>query len=121
MQSFMGRCLYCGASVGVMAESQELADDAVSKKCQCGGARLAEKKEDVKNELEIYIGESCEEEGFRPVTKEVYGAILQIGELVAERKIRKVSLTVDGTTVSIIGGDKVKVKKGYKYEKSTEV
>lgn len=121
MQNYMGKCRFCGREVGVMAESQELANDAIERNCQCGGARLAEKKEEVRNEIEAYVGEECENEGFKPVSKEIRSLIMQIGELVAERKIRKASLAVDGTTITITGGEKVEVKRGYKYEKSTKI
>lgn len=44
MDTYQGKCRYCGQEQPVMAESQETADEYVSNRCDCGQASEAQKK-----------------------------------------------------------------------------
>ena len=56
------------------------------------------------NELTKLIGSECEAEGFRPVKTKTAATI-----------------AVDGTTITIAGGEKIKVKRTMKYEQGSQV
>lgn len=39
MQSFIGKCRFCGQENAVIAEDQEEANEIISADCYCGGAK----------------------------------------------------------------------------------
>lgn len=125
MGTFTGRCRYCGEEIIIIAESQEDADRQASRDCSCGGMRQEEavhrRKAAMTNELAKLIGSECEAEGFRPVKEGVAIAIAVLGEMVVDGEMQKATIAVDGTTITIAGGEKIKVKRTMKYEQGSQV
>lgn len=125
MESIMGRCRFCGNEFGVLAENQESADEAVSEDCGCGGwekeMEAGRKKFELREELIRLAGEGCEELRFRPVADEVLTELTHIGSMVVDGQIRRATLKIDGTTFTMSGGEKIKVKRGYNYEDGGEI
>lgn len=114
MGTFTGKCKYCGREVIIIAANQEGADRQASRDCSCGVMKREEaverRKEAMTNELTKLIGSECEAEGFRPVKTKTAATIAVLGEMV-----------VDGTTITIAGGEKIKVKRTMKYEQGSQV
>lgn len=125
MGTFTGRCQYCGNEINIIAEDQEDADRQASRDCSCGGMAHEEavhrRKIAMRNELVKLIGNGCEEEGFRPVKDKTATIIAMLGEMVVDGDIQKVNVAVDGTTITIAGGEKIKVKRTMKYEQGSQV
>ena len=125
MEGLMGKCRFCGNEFGVLAENQESADEAVSKDCGCGGWRremeARRKKFELREELIRLAGEGCEELMFKPVSGEVLTKLTEIGNMIVDGQIRQATLKIDGTTFTLSGGEKIKVKRGYSYEQNGEI
>lgn len=125
MDTFTGKCRYCGEEISIIAESQEDADRQASRDCSCGGMRQEEavhrRKAAMTNELTKLIGSECEAEGFRPVKTKTAATIAVLGDMVVDGEIQKATIAVDGTTITITGGEKIKVKRTMKYEQGSQV
>lgn len=125
MESLMGKCRFCGNEFGVLAEDQRAADEAASKECPCGGwereLEAERKKFELRRELTRLAGEGCEELMFKPVSGEVLTKLTEIGNMIVDRQIRQATLKIDGTTFTLSGGEKIKVKRGYSYEQNGEI
>ena len=125
MEGLMGKCRFCGNEYGVLAEDQRAADEAVSKDCGCGGwekeMEARRKKFELREELIRLAGEGCEELMFKPVSGEVLTKLNEIGNMIVDGQIRQATLKIDGTTFTLSGGEKIKVKRGYSYEQNGEI
>lgn len=125
MGSFTGKCKYCGREVIIIAASQEDADRQASRDCSCGGMKHEEaaerRKVAMKTELMKLIGHECEDEGFRPLKDGTAGVMCMLGNMVVEGAIQKATIAVDGTTISIKGGEKIKVSRSMRYEQGGQV
>lgn len=125
MGSFTGKCKYCGREVIIIAASQEDADRQASRDCSCGGMRQEEavhrRKAAMTNELTKLIGSECEAEGFRPMKTKTAATIAVLGEMVVDGEIQKATIAVDGTTITIKGGEKIKVSRSMKYEQGSQI
>mgnify|MGYP007081931680 FL=1 len=125
MEGLMGKCRFCGNEFGVLAEDQRAADEAASKDCGCGGwekeMEARRKKFELREELIRLAGEGCEELMFKPVSGEVLTKLTEIGNMIVDGQIRQATLKIDGTTFTLSGGEKIKVKRGYSYEQNGEI
>ena len=125
MEGLMGKCRFCGNEFGVLAEDQRSADEAASKDCGCGGwekeMEARRKKFELREELIRLAGEGCEELMFKPVSGEVLTKLTEIGNMIVDGQIRQATLKIDGTTFTLSGGEKIKVKRGYSYEQNGEI
>lgn len=125
MEGLMGKCRFCGNEFGVLAEDQRAADEAASKDCGCGGwekeMEARRKKFELCEELIRLAGEGCEELMFKPVSGEVLTKLTEIGNMIVDGQIRQATLKIDGTTFTLSGGEKIKVKRGYSYEQNGEI
>lgn len=125
MEGLMGKCRFCGNEYGVLAEDQRAADEAASKDCGCGGwekeMEARRKKFELREELIRLAGEGCEELMFKPVSGEVLTKLTEIGNMIVDGQIRQATLKIDGTTFTLSGGEKIKVKRGYSYEQNGEI
>lgn len=125
MGTFTGKCRYCGNEIIIIAEDQEDADRQASRDCSCGGAKQEEavrlRKRAMRNELMKLIGHECEEEGFRPLKDGTAGVMCMLGNMAVDGEIQKATIAVDGTTITIAGGEKIKVKRTMKYEQGSQI
>lgn len=125
MGSFTGKCKYCGREIIIIAASQEDADRQASRDCSCGGMKHEEaverRKVAMRDELMKLIGHECEEEGFRPLNKDTANVMCILGNMVVEGAIQKATIAVDGTTISIKGGEKIKVTRSMRYEQGSQI
>lgn len=125
MGTFIGKCRYCGKEINIIAENQEDADRQASRDCSCGGMKheemIKERKAHMKQTLLALIGDGCEEENFRPLKEDTAKMVLEVAEKVVEGEIQKATIVVDGTTITIRGGDKIKVARSMKYEQGSQV
>ena len=121
MENFMGVCQYCGQETGVIAESQIIANQLVTESCNCKMAGKVRKKEKLKEALQELAGENCEEMGFSQVESVVYDAIETIGCMAVDGLLQAASIKVDGTVITIKGGEKTKLTRKFTYEKTGEI
>ena len=121
MEVIMGKCKYCGAEIGVMAETQAEANEIASEKCNCGGNEIAKKKHYMSERLQLLAGENCEEMGFRPVENEAFEIIERAAYMVIEGRIQSAVFKINGTAISIKGGEKIKLSRKYTYEQKEEI
>ena len=84
-------------------------------------AAAGKKKFELREELIRLAGEGCEELMFKPVSGEVLTKLTEIGNMIVDGQIRQATLKIDGTTFTLSGGEKIKVKRGYSYEQNGEI
>ena len=120
MENMMGKCEYCGAEIGVMAETQAEANRMAEEKCACAGVRSARKKEMMKEKLDALIGEQCPPE-FNHVDSVVYDTILTVGYMIIDGVMQSATFKIDGTTVTVKAGKKIEVTRRRVYEQGAEV
>lgn len=120
MENMMGKCGYCGAEIGVMAETQEEADRLAEQQCGCIGVKLARKKQSMKEKLDSLIGKECSAE-FAPVDPLVYDTILTVGYMIIDGVMQQAVFKVDGTTVALKAGKKIEVVRRKVYEQTGKV
>ena len=121
METIMGRCEYCGAEIGVIAETQVEANEIASEKCNCGGNGIAKKKHCMSERLQLLAGENCEEMGFRPVEDKIFNIIEETAHMIIEGRIQSAVFKINGTAVSVKGGEKTKLSRKYTYEQKEEI
>lgn len=125
MGTYIGKCQYCGEEVNIIAENQSDADRQASRDCRCGGyqreQQIAERKEHMTGALMALIAPGCEGQNFRPLRDETCNMILDIGQMVVEGKIQQARISVDGTVVTIKGGEKIKITRSLKYEQGKNI
>ena len=113
MQTYEGTCLYCGATEIIMAESQEEADDEVTRLCRCGGKEKQERRFRLQNAV-WGIAQEDKERNFRDVNG-ILQLLNEAAYAVMDRKIEKAQFTVAETTITLASsGGKVKVTRAAK-------
>lgn len=110
MNTYEGVCRYCGNIEPVMAGSQEEADNIISKTCTCSGAVLADRQEQLIQNLEMTIGPACEDAGFDAFEAELVSAISIIARFVLIDSLQSVTVTHGNTTLKITINTKGQVK-----------
>lgn len=122
MKNLMGKCEYCGAEIGVIAESQAKANEEATRQCSCGAAKTSQKKKMFKENLKMYAGKNAEDEGFLLVESIPYGIIEDAGCAVIDGYMTSAVFKIDGTVISITNnGEKTKVKRKKTYEREEEI
>lgn len=121
METIMGRCEYCGAEIGVIAETQVEANEIASEKCDCYDAQVAEKKRRMSECLRELAGADCEELGFRPVEDKIFNIIEKTAHMIIEGRIQNAVFKISGTIITIKGGEKIKASRKYTYEQNEEI
>lgn len=120
MNTYEGVCRFCGETEILMAESQEEADDQVTRQCRCKGWKKVKRSE----EIEQTIWKLCAENwvcNFPKVDDETTILIANTAVAVNDGQIEKATFSVAGTTITMQpSGDRVKVVRQAKTEKSEE-
>ena len=111
MDTYEGKCKYCGAENMVMAESQEAADEEISYRCDCGGASLEEKKAILMERIN-YIARGNPEKALKPLDEEQTRMLRRAGADVIAENCDKVAFTLPDSKVQIWNdGEKYKIKR----------
>ena len=122
MGTFTGKCRYCGEEINIIAENQSDADRQASRGCGCGGyqreQQIAERKEHMTGALMALIAPGCEQQNFRPLRDETCN---MIGQMVVDGEIQQARISVDGTVITIKGGEKIKITRSMKYEQGENI
>lgn len=80
MNTYDGRCLYCGLVQPIMAESQEEADSLITKKCDCAGAAKQRKIDALaENIINITSEGHCEESNLKPIEPAAVDMLIAAG------------------------------------------
>ena len=69
MDTYQGTCKYCGETKPIMEESQDAADERVSNKCSCGGAKLEKIKARLMANID-FISRKNEEKALSQLSEE---------------------------------------------------
>ena len=123
MQAFKeyeGVCKYCGRTEIIMEESQERANEEVSRRCICAGAEIEDKRKKLAQAIKE-ISRADELLNLKELDLEQTRLILNIGNMVIDEKVDKASITLQGSTITVRGGDKIKVQRNAKTTTSKEV
>ena len=105
-KDYEGRCKYCGHTELILSESQEQADENVTRKCMCDGRE----REDRRNKLTQAINDISKADEYLNLK----GLVHRIGDMVLDEIIEKASITVQGSTITIKGGAKIRVQRNAK-------
>ena len=97
-KDYEGRCKYCGHTELILSESQEQADENVTRKCMCDGRE----REDRRNKLTQAINDISKADEYLNL-KELDGSTKGLA-----------SITVQGSTITIKGGAKIRVQRNAK-------
>lgn len=123
MQAFKeyeGVCKYCGCTEIIMEESQERANEEVSRRCICAGAEIEDKRKKLAQAIKE-ISRADELLNLKELDLEQTRLISNIGNMVIDEKVDKASITLQGSTITVRGGDKIKVQRNAKTMTSKEV
>ena len=122
MKTFEGICKFCGSVQPIMADSQEEANELVSKGCTCTGAEREEKKEKLRQAIDDVTGEGSTVYGMRPMSEQVVDLLQQAGLMVMDGKISKVAVSIEGVniTINLSSKGQTKVKRTEGRSVSTE-
>ena len=94
MNTYDGRCLYCGIVQPIMAESQEEADNLITRKCDCAGAAKQRKIDALtENILNITAEGHCEESNLKPIEPAAVDMLIAAGALVVHGAIDKLQIS----------------------------
>jgi len=112
METFTGKCKYCGNEQPVMAESQEAADEMVSADCECSGAETSDKRSHMKSNIQQICSNDFNG-AFEPLEQSAINAIKEAADGVIDGLYDGVTFDARLSKVSIkIGGDdKIKVSR----------
>lgn len=120
MQTYEGTCPYCGSTEIIMADTQEDADEEVTRRCRCGGYQKMLRRNKLQDAIWT-ISQEDKERNFREISGSVIAILDNIGYDVLEHRIEKAQLLIDQTTVTIAeSGGKVKVTRTAKTQAEEE-
>ena len=109
-----------GCTEIIMEESQERANEEVSRRCICAGAEIEDKRKKLAQAIKE-ISRADELLNLKELDLEQTRLILNIGNMVIDEKVDKASITLQGSTITVRGGDKIKVQRNAKTTTSKEV
>lgn len=101
MNTFEGKCKYCGEIQPIMAMDQIDADEKISEKCSCGGAEMDRKEAALLENLKNTIGKGAPENGFTSVDPKQEDLITNMALAVLHGNLRQVTCKIKGATISI--------------------
>lgn len=111
MNTYEGTCRYCGNIQPVMAMDQIDADEKISEECSCGGAELEKREKRLMQNLQETVGKDAVNFGYSQVSPEQEEIINRMALSVLHGWIDSASCRFGGTSLSIKGGEKVKVQR----------
>ena len=97
VNSYMGRCRYCGREQAVIAHDATEADFMVTQECSCHEGNLEDQLNQMHFHLQRLIGEEAPESGFDAAEKEVIERCTEVADLVVLNKIQNATMIFDGT------------------------
>lgn len=111
MDTYEGKCKYCGAENPVMAENQAAADEEVSNRCSCGGASIEQKKAKLMERIN-YIARGNPEKALKPLAEDQTKMLRRAGADIVAENCDKVAFTLPDSKVQIWNdGEKYKIKR----------
>lgn len=120
MDTYEGKCKYCGAEKPVMAESQAAADEEISNTCNCGGASIEQKKAKLMERIN-FIARGSQEKAMAPLSEERTKMLRRAGVDVIEGICDKVAFVLPDSKVQIWdAGEKIKIKRTASKEEEAE-
>lgn len=111
MDTYQGRCEYCGNIQPVMAMDQIDANKKISEECSCGGTVLERRKNALLKNIEKVIGKEAPNYGLAQVTEEQKELVTNLALATLFGKIEAATVKMDNLKVSISGAEKVKIKR----------
>ena len=111
MDTYQGRCEYCGNIQPVMAMDQIDANKKISEECSCGGAVLERRKNAILKNIEKVIGKEAPNYGLAQVTEEQKELVTDLALATLFGKIEAATVKMDNLNVSISGAEKVKINR----------
>lgn len=110
MDTYQGVCKHCGMVQAVMAESQEIADAIIERKCDCGGYVREGRLMQLQEALKGTVGEDCSIYDLQPLKDDVVDFMHKAGVMVVDNQIQKIAVDVDGVAIKISANAKGVVK-----------
>lgn len=111
MNTYEGVCQYCGNIQPVMAMDQTDANTKISEECSCGGAELEKRKKRLLQNLQETIGKDAINFGYSQVSSEQEELINRMALAALHGWIDSAACKFGTTSISIRGGEKVKVQR----------
>lgn len=120
MDTYQGTCKYCGEVKPIMAESQDAADERVSKDCTCGGAKLEELKARLMANIN-FIARKNESKALSQLSEEQIKMLKRAGSAIIDGNLDKAIFDFGSSKVTIWNaGEKYKVKRTTTREETAE-
>ena len=120
MDTYQGTCKYCGEVKPIMAESQEEADERVSKDCTCGGAKSEEIKAKLMANIN-FIARRNEDKALTQLSEEQVKILKRAGSAIVDGHLVKAIFNFGYSKVTIWNaGEKYKVKRTVTREETAE-
>lgn len=121
MDTYQGKCQFCGEEQPIMAESQEMADNIVSGSCKCSGATVAKRQAILMQRIN-YISAAGYSDTFSPLQEPQIKTLHKGGKDVLLGNCEAVTFELTDSKVKIwISGDKIKIKRTATREEAAEV
>ena len=111
MNTYEGVCQYCGNIQPVMALDQTDANTKISEECSCGGAELEKRKKRLLQNIRETVGKDAVNFGYSQASPEQEELIIGMALAALHGWIDSAVCKFGGTSVSIRGGEKVKVQR----------
>ena len=105
-----GQCQFCGKKMEVMARSQEEADSIATADCSCAKSMRKKEYDAMITNLNALLGSGCEQYGFKPVEGRIGDLIVEVADMIFDKKSGKATFAIDGTTIKLTESkDSVKI------------
>lgn len=120
MDTYEGKCKYCGTEKLIMAESQAAADEEISNTCSCGAASTEQKKAKLMERIN-FIARGSQEKAMAPLSEERTKMLRRAGVDVIEGNCDKATFVLLDSKVQIWDtGEKIKIKRTASKEQEAE-
>ena len=110
MNTYEGKCKYCGQIQPVMASSEAAADEIITRKCECGAAQREMRVEQLRLNINDVAGEGCGIYGHDPLEARTVDFLNVVAVMVMDDEIQQASITTAGTKITISANSKGAVR-----------